>query len=104
MRCQSALKKDKHYTNTGRGKSRFIVVSTQNTEFIPVVLFIYYWIIFYTNNCKPVLPHPVCVTFVIIIILNYIKVSLLGMNLVMTFQGRSKVSDWRDRLENTGCF
>ena len=37
---------------TGWGKSRFIVVSTQNTKFI-FVLFIHYCIIFHVNNCKP---------------------------------------------------
>lgn len=38
--------------NTGWGRSRFTVVSTQNTEFI-LVLLINYCTILYTNNCKP---------------------------------------------------
>ena len=39
------------------GKSRFTVLSTQNTEFI-LVLFINYRIIFHMNNCKPTFAPP----------------------------------------------
>lgn len=35
------------------GKSRCTVVSTQSTEFILVLLFSNYWIIFQTSSCKP---------------------------------------------------
>ena len=41
---------------TGWGKSRFTVVSTKNTEFILVLLFINYYIIFHISNCKPFAP------------------------------------------------
>ena len=34
------------------------VVSTWNTEFIPVLLFINYCIIFHMNNCKPAFAQP----------------------------------------------
>ena len=40
------------------GKSRFTVVSTWNTEFILVLLFINYCIIFHMNDCKPTFAPP----------------------------------------------
>ena len=40
-------------------KSKFTVVSMQNTELILVLLFNNYCIIFHTNNCKPTFAHPV---------------------------------------------
>ena len=50
---------------TGWVKSRFIVVGMQYTEFILVFLFIDLLFtvvhIFYMNNCKPALAHPVSV-------------------------------------------
>lgn len=45
--------------NTGWGKSKFIVVSAGNTEFIFALLLICYCIIFHLKNCKHTLPHPV---------------------------------------------
>ena len=48
----------KEYLNTGWGKSRFTVVSTQNMQFILVLLFINYFIIFHTNNYKPTFASP----------------------------------------------
>ena len=42
----------------GWGKSRFIVVSMQNEEFVLLLLFINYCIIFHRNNCKPTFAHP----------------------------------------------
>ena len=44
-----------HYT--GWGKSRFTVVSTRNRVYSCAI---YYYIIFHTNICKPILSHPVC--------------------------------------------
>ena len=44
---------------TGRGKTRFTVVSTRNPEFILVLLLINY-IIFHINNCKPTFA-PTCI-------------------------------------------
>ena len=41
------------------GKSRFTVVSLWNTEFILILLFIKYYIIFHTNNCLPTFAHHV---------------------------------------------
>ena len=46
------------YIYTRWGKRRFIVVSMQTTEFILVLLFINYCIIFHTKNCKPPLAPP----------------------------------------------
>ena len=40
-------------------KSRFTVVSMWDTGLILVLLFIDYWIIFHTNNCKAAFAHPV---------------------------------------------
>ena len=42
---------------TGAGKSWFTVVSTQK-QFILVFLFISYYIMFHTNDCKPPSAHP----------------------------------------------
>ena len=51
------------HTHTGIhtewGKSRFTVLSTKNTEFIIVLLFINYCVIFHMNNCKLLWPNPV---------------------------------------------
>ena len=44
--------------NTELGKSRFTIVSMQNTEFSPVLLFIYYCVTFHTSNCKPMFASP----------------------------------------------
>ena len=46
------------YTYIGWGKSRFIVVSTQNSEFI-LVLFINYCVISHANSCEPTFANPV---------------------------------------------
>ena len=40
------------------GKTRFTVVSEQNTEYILVLLFINYCVIFHVNNCKPISALP----------------------------------------------
>ena len=42
--------------NTEVGKSRFIVVSKQNTVYSCIII---YCIIFHTN-CKPTFAHPLC--------------------------------------------
>ena len=44
------------FLNTSWGKSRFTVVS--ETQFILVLLYIYYCIIFYKINCKPTFAPP----------------------------------------------
>ena len=43
---------------TGWGKSRFIVVSMQNTDFILILLLVNYYIIFCENNCKSTFAPP----------------------------------------------
>ena len=40
------------------GKTRFTVVSEQNTEYILVLLFINYCVIFHISNCKPASAPP----------------------------------------------
>ena len=44
---------DYKFGYTGWGKSELTVVSMWNTGFILVLLFINYYIVFHTNNCKP---------------------------------------------------
>ena len=51
----------KEYTRWG--KSRFIALRMQNTEFILVLLFISYFIIFHMYNCKPTFASPYNNTF-----------------------------------------
>ena len=46
---------------TGWAKSRFMIVSRQNTEFILVLLFINYCLIFHKTTTRWLVPHPVCV-------------------------------------------
>ena len=45
--------------NTQWGKRRFTVVNVRNTQFILVLLFNNYCIIFHMNNCKPTFAHSV---------------------------------------------
>ena len=46
--------------DTGRGKSRFTIVSIKNTEFIPVSLFISYYISFHGDNYKSTFAPSIC--------------------------------------------
>ena len=46
------------YPYTGWGKGRFIVVNVQNTEFILLLLFIYYCTISIQTTVNLLLPHP----------------------------------------------
>ena len=50
------------YIYTGLGKYRFTVLSTQNTEFILVLLCINYCIIFRMNICKATFASP-CMSY-----------------------------------------
>lgn len=49
---------EKQPINTGLGKSRFTVVRRQNTEFVLILKFINYCIMFHADNCKPILAPP----------------------------------------------
>ena len=53
------------------GKSRFTFVITHMKQFIPVLLFINYCIIFHTNNCKPTCA-PLCMRLSVSLMFNSI--------------------------------
>ena len=46
-----------YFLNTGWGECRFIVVSTQNAEFIITLLFVNCYIIFIQTTIKLLTPH-----------------------------------------------
>ena len=91
------------FDHVGVGKSRFTVVSTQNTELFLYYYFFLYYIVFHTNNCKLTFaypcvrpPHPV---FSLASVL--LSVARLGRDLGGRMKFNNKIST---DMERNGIF